>query len=133
MSPGPGSRSSKLTRWIPAIAWMGVIFRLSSLPGSSVPGRFSGVGHFVTYAMLGALVYSAERRSGSGHAAAGAIIVASLYGVTDEFHQYFVPGRTPDVADWAVDTLGAASASLGLLLVSRLRASRGRGRRDVRE
>ena len=32
----------------------------------------------------------------------------TAYGVTDELHQFLTPGRTPDPADWAADTLGAA-------------------------
>ena len=40
-----------------------------------------------------------------------AIGVASLYGITDEWHQYYVPGRFSDVMDWIADTLGAALAT----------------------
>ena len=40
--------------------------------------------------------------------------LAVLYGVTDEWHQSFVPGRTPDVLDIVTDAIGAAT---GLLLV----------------
>ena len=43
-----------------------------------------------------------------------AVACASLYGVTDELHQYFVPGRACDPADWLVDTCAAA---LGALLL----------------
>ena len=41
----------------------------------------------------------------------GAVIGASLYGVSDEFHQLFVPGRMCDPMDWLVDTAGAALGS----------------------
>jgi VanZ family protein len=43
------------------------------------------------------------------------LVLSSLYGVSDEFHQSFVPGRTPDVHDWMADTWGAAMAILVLL------------------
>lgn len=43
------------------------------------------------------------RASNSGAAVAG----AGLYGITDELHQVYVPGRTADVADWLVDMAGA--------------------------
>ena len=101
---------------VAAILWMAVIFSLSSLPGDAVPGTgFSSLGHFVLYAVLGGLYYAAlAPRIGHGRAAVAAIALASLYGVTDEFHQSFVPGRFPDVADWAVDTAGA-TMSAGLL------------------
>jgi VanZ family protein len=35
------------------------------------------------------------------------IVFAALYGVSDEFHQSFVPGRTPDVFDACADATGA--------------------------
>lgn len=40
--------------------------------------------------------------------ALAAVAIASLYGVTDEFHQSFVPDRACDPVDWLVDTAGAA-------------------------
>jgi VanZ family protein len=54
-----------------------------------------------------------------------AVVLASAYGVTDELHQAFVPGRVPDPADWLVDTAGAyAGAATGLLLARRARRDR---------
>jgi hypothetical protein len=65
------------------------------------------IAHFAVYGLLATLVC----RLGHGwRAAAGALLVASLYGATDEWHQSFVPGRTPQVADWIADTVGAALA-----------------------
>jgi VanZ family protein len=108
---------------VTAIVWMGVIFSLSALPGSALPGRFSGLGHFTVYTVLGLLYCAAlGKRRTWWHALAIAVVLASLYGVTDEFHQSFVPGRTPDVLDWLVDTVGAAvGAGLFTLLAGRLR------------
>jgi VanZ family protein len=40
-------------------------------------------------------------------AALVAIAISSLYGVTDEYHQVFVPGRTFDVLDMAADAFGS--------------------------
>ena len=88
-----------------------------------VPGRFGTLGHFVVYAVLGALVFAANRRGGAVRAAAIAIAVASVYGVTDEFHQAFVPGRTPDPLDWAVDTLGSAAAVALIMTTARMKAA----------
>jgi VanZ family protein len=36
------------------------------------------------------------------------LALASLYGVTDEVHQHFVPGRSADIADWYSDSIGSA-------------------------
>lgn len=96
------------TRWLLVVAWMAVLFGLSGLSGSSVPGQFATPGHFFLYAVLGSLVWIAVYRPGNGTAAiAIAVLISSAYGVTDEFHQSFVPGRMPDIVDWGVDTVGA--------------------------
>lgn len=99
-------------RWVLVLAWMAVIFRLSALSGSSIPGNFGSYGHFGVYAVLGALVAFALRSPGMWPWAAA---FASVYGVTDELHQLFVPGRMADPLDWVVDTLGAI---VGALLVA---------------
>jgi VanZ family protein len=39
-----------------------------------------------------------------------AVVGAALYGVTDEFHQSFVPGRDASVFDLIVNTIGATVA-----------------------
>jgi VanZ family protein len=36
-----------------------------------------------------------------------AIVLATLYGATDEFHQLFVPGRSADRYDVLADCVGA--------------------------
>jgi VanZ family protein len=42
--------------------------------------------------------------------------LASAYGLIDEIHQYFVPGRDCNAADWLFDTLGAAVATAAIRL-----------------
>lgn len=34
------------------------------------------------------------------------LVFISLYGISDEWHQSFVPGRDSDIADWLADTVG---------------------------
>ena len=119
-------------RWLPAIVWMTAIFGFSSIPGSDLPpGRYSTLAHFLTYAILGALLalaFGVGRPRGT--AVALAVIVAAVYAATDEYHQSFVPLRTPDVADWGVDTLGSfVGAWSAVWLADRLRAWRANGSR----
>jgi VanZ family protein len=45
--------------------------------------------------------------------AAAAWALAAGYGVTDEVHQSYVPGRVPDLADWLADAAGAGAAAAG--------------------
>jgi VanZ family protein len=99
---------------------MAVLFFLSSL--SSLPAPPAGLTdkheHFVAYGILSALTVRAlareEWRRVSLGVVLGAILIASAYGVSDEFHQRFVPGRTYEVLDMVADALGSAAAA-GLL------------------
>jgi VanZ family protein len=47
------------------------------------------------------------------------ILISSANGVSDEIHQYFVPGRDCNVWDWIADTLGAAIGALISMLADR--------------
>jgi len=50
------------------------------------------------------------------------VVISGFYGVTDEFHQSFVPSRNPDVLDAVADFIGAAlGAPWGVLLIRRFR------------
>jgi VanZ family protein len=40
---------------------------------------------------------------------AAALIISSIYGLLDEIHQRFVPGRNSEFLDWVADSLGAAA------------------------
>lgn len=65
------------------------------------------VGHFLVYGLLASLVC----RLGRGwRGAAWGLLVVAVFGATDEWHQYFVPGRSCDIRDWTADILGAALA-----------------------
>lgn len=104
--------------WLPAVVWALGIFVLSAMSHPPAPGpefrMKDKLGHWVLYCGLGWLVARALHR---GHNRSLpqtfwlAILLASAYGVTDEWHQYFVPHRRCDWADWATDTLGASAAA----------------------
>jgi VanZ family protein len=67
-------------------------------------------GHLVAYGVLAAalLIALEQLEWSSRQAAIGAFIGAVAYGLSDEVHQYFVPGRSADPLDLAVDAIGAA-------------------------
>ncbi len=106
--------------WGPALGMMAVIFAASSVPNlTSLPGGVSDhAGHFAGYALLSALliraIASARWAGVTWPASAAAVALSALYGVSDEWHQRFVPGRTAALDDWIADLLGAATAA-GLL------------------
>jgi VanZ family protein len=120
------SESARFIRLLPAIAWMLAIFAFSSFPGSDIPGTvvwLSPLAHFLEYAVLAALlVFATGRRGLTVPLALTLLLACSLYGVSDEIHQAFTPGRTPDPIDWAVDTAGAAGALTAIALARRRRA-----------
>jgi VanZ family protein len=108
-----------------ALAWMAYIFYLSNQPSLNLPQLFPNqdkVMHFGAYAVLGTFILGALPMALTGFSSAQlalATLLASLYGISDEFHQSFVPGRSPDVLDWLADTSGALTATLLLAWLSR--------------
>ena len=48
------------------------------------------------------------------------VVIISLYGIIDEFHQSFTPGRETSVLDWLCDTTGAAMGTFVYLFVCRI-------------
>ena len=108
---------------------MTIIFIASSIPDvGPLPGGVSDTsGHSLGYAILGALLLRAlagGRMSGvTWKTALATLVLATLYGVSDEFHQWFVPNRTPDVFDVLADAIGAAAATTAGVALATLRAS----------
>jgi VanZ family protein len=90
------------------------IFALSAQPTlPSIKGvlGWDKLQHFAAYAALAAScgLWASPgawklRRAACFFAAA---LIASVYGATDELHQWFVPGRDANVWDWLADTAGA--------------------------
>jgi VanZ family protein len=97
--------------------YMAFIFVLSSIPRPpDLPGGMTDVrGHALLYSGLGALLVRAWAggwdRPVSLVVALTAVMVATLYGISDEIHQHFVPPREPDIRDVAADAVGAAIAA----------------------
>ena len=120
---------SALFVWGPVVAHMALIFVASSTADPDpLPGRFlDKVLHLGVYAVLGALF--ARALAGGRLTAATrvhallAVVLSTLYGITDEWHQSFVPGRTPDAMDVAADALGACLGALGVLVLARMRSA----------
>ena len=107
--------------WGPVAGWMALIFGFSSLrmppAGGSVPDWIS---HGAVYAALAALICRALAggvRAAPLRVAAMAAALAGAYGVTDEWHQSYVPQRVAEAAD-VMKNLGGAV--LGAALFHRL-------------
>jgi VanZ family protein len=101
--------------WVPATLWFAFIFALSAQPSLPSPSHISDKeAHAFTYGVLAVLCLMGltgwRWRRVAGASLLAAFVIAVLYGISDEFHQAFVPGRTPDVADVVADAVGAALA-----------------------
>jgi VanZ family protein len=84
--------------------------------------------HLVVFGGLCALVSLGMSR-GSAHSwrvlAAAPVLFTALYGLSDEIHQYFVPGRSSEWGDWLADVTGALLAQGFLLAYWRWRRRAG--------
>ena len=139
-----------VTRWMPVIVWMVLIFAGSSdvlsaahtsrflIPFllwldpsmsyqtiAAIHVAFRKLGHVTEYAILAALLWRALRGTFgalSRHTiAVCTFIVASCFAATDEFHQSFVPTRTSTMHDVVIDCLGVALAITLCLMFSGMR------------
>jgi VanZ family protein len=115
--------------WLPALVYMAGIFIASSIPDvGPLPGGVSDKSaHTLAYAGLGVLVmYALARGESKGVTLPRcllAILAATLYGMSDEWHQSFVPGRT---AEWGDVRANAIGAVLGVTLAAAAAAARER-------
>ena len=105
-----------LLAWGPAATWAAVLFLLSEARLDSSPSWLTindKVVHLGLYLVLGATLAWAQR-----HGRRGSVLLflflGMVYGVLDEWHQSFVPGRDPSWGDWGAD---AAGVVLGFFLL----------------
>ncbi len=102
-----------LVYWLPVLSYCGIIFFLSSFSFELEREEIlysDKFFHLVEYFLLGVLASRAFKNS-FPHATVFkyyflVILFCSLYGISDEIHQLFVPGREFSSADILVDVLG---------------------------
>lgn len=105
-----------------------MIFGLSSIPGSRIPDvgvSFADkVAHVLVYGGLGALCFRGLRRSWPLLSIRSTVLAAALlalaYGLTDEFHQMFVPNRSSEFLDLVADLIGGTVGALVARAIPRL-------------
>jgi len=115
-----------------------IFFCLAILAGSSIPGDQIPKGfqltpdkliHCVEYFILGVLIYRwllSEFSFNKIHLfVLFTLLIGSAFGALDENYQRLTPGRTPDIWDWVLDTIGVLLASMaGYFIWSRKKKPR---------
>ncbi len=127
----------KILGWVIVILWMAMIFCLSHQPavesddlsidmGEIIIGTAESFGineldigivnhlvrknaHFFIYLVLGVLVINALKsiKLIDYEYIIFSIVICILYAVTDEAHQIFIPGRSGQIRDVLIDSIGA--------------------------
>ena len=106
--------------WLPVLLWALFIFSFSSVTTPRISEThwqdfiIKKLAHVVEYGMFALLLFRAFKGSGvvSKKALVYAFFTCVFYGITDEFHQSFTPGREPTVRDALVDSAGSLIALL---------------------
>ncbi len=112
---------------VAAIAYAALLFGISQVPGAQLARLgfdiWDKAAHAVAYAPLGALVMAwlSARRPDAAGVARALLVVASVaitvgYGLVDELHQAFVPGRDPSLLDATADLVGGAAGAIAASL-----------------
>jgi hypothetical protein len=102
-------------RPVPMILVMATIFYLSHQTGDDLylpllPG-FDKVAHLAVYGLLAAATLFAfnptSRQRNSRRVVGITLVFCLFFGISDEFHQYFIPGRSVSGFDLLADGFGA--------------------------
>ncbi|HLX13084.1 MAG TPA: VanZ family protein [Bacteroidota bacterium] len=121
---------------LPVILWALFIFGASSIPGAAFPKllilQYDKVIHMIFYGIFGCTVFLAlEPKSIFPRPAwrryFWTLLIVTLYGASDEFHQSFVPGRTMDSHDLMADFAGGCVALIFIMMYMRNRRISGNG------
>lgn len=137
-------RSTELTlrAWILVVAYLVLIFGVSSIPQASLSHtciRVSDkVAHAAEYAGFGLLLMFALRgsirRAPRWTLMLGVVVLGAAVGVLDEVYQLTVPGREGDILDWLADIFGVVlgiAVAVGLdTMIAKKRAEEGAGAAD---
>ena len=103
-----------LQRFLPMLLVMGGIFFVSGIPGNRLPlpdiVGADKIAHIVTYGGLAVTVFHAFgpwfKPFNPRWLTALVLILCILYGIGDEYHQSFIPYRSPCISDILADAIG---------------------------
>lgn len=124
--------------YLPLILYWLVIFIGTTLPAGELPDVESlsdKTKHFIAYFILAlllnlALIFQRRLPRISKYSHLITFICAAIYGILDELHQNFIPGRQSDIMDWYADISGSL---LGVLVVFAIKKATEWGKNYSRE
>ncbi len=117
---------------LPVLLWAVTIYISSSIPAERLPdfGKmgYDKVIHFFVYFLLSATIHRSIRHQSllpflARNHLFFTVFITAAYGITDEFHQMFVPNRNPSLYDLLADVLGGCLYVV-LFLARRFRPSK---------
>ena len=117
----------QLKYWLPVYLYLILIFYFSSqsiIPASTVLSERFYVRPYLQHILIyTGLALTISRASNYSKSSSNFLVIFSttFYGLTDEIHQYFVPGRTFDFLDVGMDFSGAVLAIILINLYSRIK------------
>ena len=99
-----------------AVYWL-ILFVMTSLPTdmSISVGVSDKIEHFGAYGLLSVFLFLALKFQNhysllNNYPATFTILIASIYGIIDELHQLYIPGRSAQFFDWFADFTGSVLA-----------------------
>lgn len=118
-------KQKKILSWLYVILWCGIIFLFSSIPNLRIEELgfwdfiLRKIFHITEYAVLSILLVNALFVSvgfKKSNIYLLSFVLGVLYAISDEIHQYFVPGRFFSIVDILIDSIGV---TVGIVLWDR--------------
>ena len=113
---------------LPSVLTATIIFGFSSIPQPDfeiINFAFKDkIFHFIAYFVFGSSLIIAfvgnKPNWSKTRLTMAVLLIGFAYGASDEFHQYFVPGRSCDFADWIADCIGISFSLLFIKFFDKL-------------
>lgn len=113
--------------YTPLVIYWVILLAATSFPTDAIPsfGVSDKFLHFAAYFCLGILLnlslifqnkYSFLKRKSTWYT----IFIGAIYGIIDEIHQHYIPGRSMEFLDFAADFLGLVLAGVFLIFLMRM-------------
>ena len=110
MSQTPGNDSSKQSNFI-----VDIIIHILPITRDTLSFIVRKCAHMTEYAILTFLLYKTFVHK--QNPLIKSFLFTVLYACSDEFHQLFVDGRSCEIRDWAIDTVGALVGALAFYII----------------